>query len=67
MAKIPKSSPHQLELRVFADVNNNSSTHKGAPAVGTESCHQRESDSVDEASPEDRAVYRAIADRYFAS
>lgn len=67
MAKIPNSSPQQLELRVFADVNSNSDTHKNALAASSSPCQQRESNQVDEASPEDRAVYRAIADRYFAS
>jgi len=67
MATIEKSPPQQLELRVFSDVNGGASSQSGANSQVVE-CRKREgSDCLKEATPEDRAVYRAIADRYFAS
>ncbi len=67
MAKTQKSSPQQLQLRVFADVNGGSSR----PSNSQASSHERSSDKArscyDEASPEDRAIYQAIADHYFKS
>ena len=70
MAKTPKNPPQQLELRVFGDVNGST-----APAIHNQSkkvvkaaaeCGQSLV-NVCEASEQDRAIYRGIADRYFRS
>lgn len=67
MAKFSKNSPQQLELRVFADVNSSSASHGSSLTVIVECKQQVEVEAVEEASPEVRAMYRAIADRYFSS
>lgn len=67
MAKTQRSSPQQLQLRVFADVNGGSSR----PCDPQAASHERSAGAAracyDEATPEDRAIYQAIADRYFKS
>lgn len=71
MAKTPKNSPHQLELRVFGDVKCSSvcsSNHEASKVVSkaASSCDHALT-NVREASDQDIAIYRGIADRYFRS
>lgn len=67
MAKIEKKSPHQLELRVFSDVNGTACSQSGANSQVVDCRNRDGAEIVKAATAEDRAVYRAIADRYFAS
>ncbi len=67
MAKTQKSSPQQLQLRVFADVNGGSSRPSNSRASSNERSTGVTRSLYDEASAEDRAIYQAIADNYFRS
>lgn len=66
MAEILNHQHRQLELRVLADVNDNShSSNLSARNVAPVRAPLDVVSMSDEATEKDRAIYSAIAERYF--
>lgn len=65
MAKLPHSTPNQLELRLLVDLKGRAAEVQGGDSQASSS----PTDPLQEqaASESDRSVYRMIANDYFSS